>query len=234
MMSGAVSVLNEAGCALIGGHTGEGKELALGFAVNGLIADNLTAVLRKGGMRPGDVLILTKPIGTGTMFAAHKRNLARGRWIDAALASMQVSNRAAASSLLTHGASACTDLTGFALMGHLLEMTQPSGVNAEIDLAALPLLDGAAEMVAAGVLSSLHSANLDLRRALGNLEEAKNHPNFALLFDPQTAGGLLASLPLDRVDACITELHSLGYPAARKIGRILAKGDAPEAIFLKL
>jgi selenide, water dikinase len=97
MMSGAVSVLNEAGCALVGGHTGEGRELALGFAVNGLIDEawKLTGVMTKGGMRPGDVLILTKPIGTGTLFAAHAQLKARGRWIDAALASMQVSNRAA-------------------------------------------------------------------------------------------------------------------------------------------
>jgi selenophosphate synthase len=85
MMAGAVSVLNEAGCALVGGHTGEGSELALGFAINGLIDERLAGVLTKGGMRPGDALILTKPIGTGTLFAAHARLKARGkgRWIDA-------------------------------------------------------------------------------------------------------------------------------------------------------
>ena len=88
MMSGAVEVLNDAGCALVGGHTGEGRELALGFAVNGLVDADMSSVMRKGGMRPGDVLILTKPIGTGTLLAAHERLQARGRWIDAALASM--------------------------------------------------------------------------------------------------------------------------------------------------
>ncbi|MFM2112347.1 MAG: Selenide, water dikinase, partial [Pseudomonadota bacterium] len=92
MMGGAVEVLNEAGCALVGGHTGEGSELALGFAINGLIDANLQNVMRKGGMQPGDQIILTKPIGTGTLFAAHAQLAARGRWIDAALASMQVSN----------------------------------------------------------------------------------------------------------------------------------------------
>ncbi len=134
MMAGAVSVLNEAGCALVGGHTGEGKELALGFAINGLIDEQLAGVMRKGGMRPGDVLILTKPIGTGTLFAAHARLKARGRWIDAALDSMQVSNRAAVPCLIAHGATACTDLTGFGLLGHLVEMTRPSGVDAELEL----------------------------------------------------------------------------------------------------
>jgi selenium donor protein len=149
MMAGAVSVLNEAGCALVGGHTGEGSELALGFAVNGLIDERLAGMTTKGGLRPGDALILTKPVGTGTLFAAHARprraSSARGRWIDAALDAMQVSNRDAARRLREHGAAACTDLTGFGLLGHLVEMTRPSGVDAELDLNALPLLDGAAE-----------------------------------------------------------------------------------------
>jgi selenide, water dikinase len=232
MMSGAVSVLNEAGCALVGGHTGEGRELALGFAVNGLTDETLAGVMTKGGLRPGDVLILTKPIGTGTLFAAHARLHARGRWIDAALASMQVSNRAAATCLTTHGARACTDLTGFGLLGHLLEMTQAAGVDAELELDALPLLDGAAETVAAGILSSLHPANTRLRRALRNQKVAIDHPNYPLLFDPQTAGGLLAGVPESAADACIAALHESGYRQAARIGRVLPQGDAPEAIRL--
>jgi selenide,water dikinase len=236
MMAGAVSVLNEAGCALVGGHTGEGSELALGFAINGLIDEKLAGVLTKGGMRPGDVLILTKPIGTGTLFAAHKLLKAgfvcKGRWIDAALESMQISNRAAMPCLTAHGATACTDLTGFGLLGHLVEMTKPSGVDAELDLAALPLLAGAAECVAAGVLSSLQPANLRLRRALANQEAAAGHPNYPLLFDPQTAGGLLASVSADQADACLAALRAVGYPHAARIGRVLPQGEALEPIRL--
>ncbi|MFZ3174626.1 MAG: selenide, water dikinase SelD, partial [Thiobacillus sp.] len=232
MMTGAVSVLNEAGCALVGGHTGEGRELALGFAVNGLIDEALAAVMTKGGLRPGDALILTKPIGTGTLFAAHARLAARGRWIDAALESMQVSNRAAVACLIAHGARACTDLTGFGLLGHLVEMTRPSGVDAELELEALPVLAGARETAAAGILSSLQPANVRLRRALRNQEAALTHPNYPLLFDPQTAGGLLAGVPEDRAGACITALHALGYPHAVRIGRILPRGEAPEPIQL--
>ncbi|MEZ5740825.1 MAG: selenide, water dikinase SelD [Burkholderiaceae bacterium] len=127
MMSGALQVLNEAGCALVGGHTGEGRELALGFAINGLIDEDLHSVMRKGGLQAGDALVLTKPIGTGTLFAAHAQLEARGRWIDAALRSMVVSNRDGAQVLARHGATACTDLTGFGLLGHLVEMTRPSG-----------------------------------------------------------------------------------------------------------
>ena len=232
MMTGAVEVLNDAGCALVGGHTGEGSELALGFAINGLIDENLTYLLRKGGMRAGDVLILTKPIGTGTLFAAHARLSARGRWVDAALQSMVQSNRLGAHCLREHGATACTDLTGFGLLGHLVEMTKPSGVDAELSLSALPLLDGALETVAAGIVSSLQPANVRLRRALRNQADYAAHPRYPLIFDPQTAGGLLASLPVERVDSCVAALRALGYGHTAIIGRILPQGDALEPIVL--
>jgi selenide, water dikinase len=234
MMSGAVEVLNDAGCALVGGHTGEGRELALGFAVNGLVDEDMGTVMRKGGMQPGDVLVLTKPIGTGTLFAAHERLQARGRWIDAALASMCQSNRLGAQCLREHGASACTDLTGFGLLGHLVEMTRPSGVDAEVDLSALPVLEGAEETSAAGILSSLQPENVRLRRALRNQQDAVGHPRYPLLFDPQTAGGLLASVPAARVEACLGALRSLGYKHAAAIGRVLGQGEALEPIVLIL
>lgn len=232
MMAGAVDVLNAAGCALVGGHTGEGRELALGFAVNGLIDATLDTVMTKHGLRPGDVLILTKPIGTGTLFAAHAQLKARGRWIDAALASMQVSSRAAAACLAAHGARACTDLTGFGLLGHLVEMTRASGVDAEIALAALPVLAGAEETVAAGVLSSLQPANTRLRRALRDQEAALGHPRYPLLFDPQTAGGLLAGVPEAAADACLAALRAAGYTEAARIGRVLPASDAAAPIRL--
>ncbi len=234
MMSGAIEVLNAADCALVGGHTGEGKELALGFAVNGLIDEDMASVMRKGGMRPGEVLILTKPIGTGTLFAAHALLAARGRWIDAALVSMCQSNRLGAQCLREHGATACTDLTGFGLLGHLVEMTRPSGVDAEIDLTALPILEGAEETSAAGILSSLQPANVRLRRALRNQQDALNHPRYALIFDPQTAGGLLASVPAARAESCLAALRALGYEYAAAIGRVLPQGAALEPIVLKL
>ena len=234
MMSGAVEVFNDAGCALVGGHTGEGEELALGFAVNGLVDADGTPLMRKSGMRPGDALILTKPIGTGTLFAAHARLEARGRWIDAALVSMCQSNRLAARCLREHGATACTDLTGFGLLGHLVEMTRPSGVDAELKLSALPVLEGAEETSAAGILSSLQPANLRLRRALRNQQDAVRHPRYPLIFDPQTAGGLLASIPADRADACLRVLRELGYMHAAVIGRVLNQGDALAPVFLVL
>ncbi|OGB12029.1 MAG: selenide, water dikinase SelD, partial [Burkholderiales bacterium RIFCSPHIGHO2_02_FULL_66_10] len=232
MMTGAVEVLNAAGCALVGGHTGEGRELALGFAINGLIDEQMDGVMRKGGMLPGDVLLLTKPIGTGTLFAAHARHAAKGRWIDAALKSMVVSNQAGAQILRAHGATACTDLTGFGLLGHLVEMTRPSGVDAELQLSALPLLDGAVECVEAGIVSSLQPANVRLRRALRNAEDFVKDPRYPLLFDPQTAGGLLASVPADRATDCIRALKAAGYPQTAAIGRIRGASDALEPVVL--
>ena len=232
MMTGAVEVLNAAGCSLVGGHTGEGRELALGFAINGLIDEQMDGVMRKGGMRPGDVLLLTKPIGTGTLFAAHARHAAKGRWIAAALQSMVVSNQAGAQILRAHGATACTDLTGFGLLGHLVEMTRPSGVDAELQLSALPLLDGAVECVEAGIVSSLQPANVRLRRALRNAEDFVKDPRYPLLFDPQTAGGLLASVPADQASACIRALKAAGYAQTAAIGRIRGASDALEPVVL--
>jgi selenide,water dikinase len=233
MMGGAIEVLNAAGCALVGGHTGEGAELALGFAINGLIDEKMDSVMRKGGMQPGDVLLLTKPIGTGTLFAAHARYAAKGRWIDAALQSMVLSNQSGAAILRTHGATACTDLTGFGLLGHLVEMTRPSGVDAELQLSTLPLLDGAVDCVQAGIVSSLQPANVRLRRALRNSDEFVGDPRYPLLFDPQTAGGLLASVPATQAAACVQALKAAGYVHTAIIGRITAQGHAIEPVLLK-
>lgn len=231
MMTGAVEVLNEAGCALVGGHTGEGRELALGFAVNGLIDPK--QVMSKSGLKAGDVLILTKPIGTGTLFAAHAKLAARGRWIDSALTSMMQSNLEGARCLRRYGSEACTDVTGFGLLGHLVEMTRPSGVDAELNLGSIPVLPGAEETAAAGILSSLQPANIRLRRGIRNQEEWVKHPRYPLIFDPQTAGGLLASVAADKADACVAELKALGYAHTAIIGRIVPQGDAIEPILLK-
>lgn len=228
MMAGAMEVLRDAGAALVGGHTSEGAELSLGFAVNGLI--DRAKVLRKGGLRPGDRLVLTKPIGTGTLFAADMRHKAKGRWITAALDSMIQSNRQGAACLLEYGAHACTDVTGFGLLGHLVEMVRASRVDVELDLGAVPLLEGAAETVAAGIVSSLQPQNVRLRRAVANLDQAGKDPRYPLIFDPQTAGGLLAGVPADRAEACVAALRRLGYARAAIVGSILPPGDRLEPI----
>ena len=221
MMAGALEILREAGAALVGGHTSEGAELSLGFAVNGLI--DAEKLARKGGMRPGDRLILTKPLGTGTLFAAEMRLKAKARWVQAAIASMAQSNRAAALCLQRHGLTACTDVTGFGLLGHLVEMTKASAVDVALELDAVPALAGALETLAMGIFSSLQPQNVRLRRALREPERWSRHASFPLVFDPQTSGGLLASVPKAEASSCLAELRRLGYTKAAVIGTVLAQ-----------
>jgi len=230
LMSGAMLVLNDANAALVGGHTSEGAEMALGFSVNG-IADR-QKIMRKAGMQAGDVLILTKALGTGTLFAADMQQKATGRWIEAALRSMLQSNRLAAEHLYAHGATACTDITGFGLLGHMVEMIRPSGVDVEVDLPALPLIDGALETVQMGILSSLQPANLHSQSAIRNIQEAETSALFPLVFDPQTSGGLLASIPAEKADSCLLALHNAGYAQAAIIGRVKVKSDKLETVTL--
>jgi selenide,water dikinase len=230
LLAGTLNMLEPTGAVLAGGHSSEGAELAFGLTVNGLVDPQ--RVWRKQGLRPGDAIVLTKPIGTGTLFAAEMRGKARGRWVDAAIESMLLSNLDAAHCLQAFGATACTDLTGFGLVGHLLEMTKASGVDAVLERDALPLLDGALETVGAGILSSLQPQNLRLRRGIRDVETASQHPAYPLLFDPQTAGGLLAGVPDGQAEACIAELHRRGYPHAAVIGRIEAQSEQLEPIRL--
>jgi selenide, water dikinase len=231
LMAGATTVLRDARVALVGGHTSEGAELALGFSVNGRV--DPARVLRKSGLRLGDRLILTKPLGTGTLFAADMRHRARGRWIAAAVASMVHSNRLAACCFQRHGATACTDITGFGLAGHLVEMLRASAVNAEIYFDAVPTLDGAEQTVARGILSSLQPQNVRLRRAIAAEGNVSEHPRFALLFDPQTSGGLLAGVPEAAAGACLEELHALGYLTSAVIGTVTSRTDHPEMIVVR-
>lgn len=232
LMAGAMLMLNDANAALVGGHTSEGAELALGFSVNGL-ADR-DKILRKAGMQGGDVLILTKALGTGTLFAADMQQKARGRWIDEAIVSMVQSNRIASQVLFAHGATACTDVTGFGLLGHLVEMIKPSGVDVEIDLQSLPLIDGALQTVEMGILSSLQPANVRLRRAIRNMQAASESVLYPLVFDPQTSGGLLASVPAARADECLQQLIQSGYARSAIVGRVMAESDHLEPVTLIL
>ena len=232
MMAGANEVLRAAGCALVGGHTSEGAELALGFSVTGLVARD--GVLQKGALKPGDVLILTKPIGTGTLLAADMRGKAKARWVMAALAHMVQSNGRAAAILRRHGVQAATDVTGFGLLGHLVEMVRASSVDVTLAIEEVPILDGARETVGLGIFSSLQPQNVRLRRAIRAHDVVSRHPLYPLMFDPQTAGGLLAAVPLARADRCVTALHAAGYEKAAVIGVVTANTGTLEPVTLDL
>lgn len=223
VMRGVRKTLDAAGCALVGGHTCEGAELSVGLAVNGVLSE---PTLTKGGVRAGDALILTKPIGTGCIFAADMRAKAAYPIVKAATDSMLISNRAAAAILAEADCSACTDVTGFGLLGHLSEMCRASaGACVDLDLDAVPYLPGVLNLAAAGLFSSLQPENVRAKRAVQNHDSHVGKPAYALLFDPQTAGGLLASVAPSQVTRVLTQLREAGYDAAARIGSVRTSAD---------
>ena len=203
MLQGAGEILRADGCAVVGGHSAEASETALGFAVTGLVESG--RVLRKAGLQPGDRLILTKKLGTGIVLAGHMRGNVRSQWLIAAIEQMRTTNAVAARIAMAHRPRAGTDVTGFGLAGHLQEMLEASGVGAVLRLEAIPALPGAKALVAHGIESTLAADN---RRLLGDA------PGTELLVDPQTSGGLLLGLPPSRAGACLEALLDGGVDAA--------------------
>ena len=223
LMGGVAEALSECNCALVGGHSCEGQELSLGLSVSGIAYDDDKTILKKGGVRLGDVLVLTKPLGTGTIFAGEMRVLSTGSWVQGAIESMLLPNKQPAILAKNHGANACTDVTGFGLVGHLVEMMRASDQDliAELELSDIPLLEGALELVSVGVFSSLQAENQKLKHAILNHSEAVKQKCYPLIFDPQTSGGLLISLPAENVEGYMESLVKDGSaPFARIIGRI--------------
>lgn len=226
LLAGGLAELTRAGAALWGGHTVEGPELSLGFAVAGRL-DGRPA-LTKGNLQPGDRLILTKPVGTATLLAAHREARCEARWLDAMVSSMLDSNAGAARLAREFGASALTDVTGFGIAGHLLEMLDASRASARLSPANVPLLDGFAELSAAGVRSSLAPANRELESRLRLPHSGLSAlPGYHALFDPQTSGGLLIGVPSEQAASLCRRLHEAGSPHATPIGQVLAASDDP-------
>ena len=221
VMAGARAGLDADAVALVGGHTTTGPELVVGFAVWGLVGSP-EALIRLGGLAPGDQLVLTKPLGTGVLLQADMRGMARGEWIEAACASMLRSNGPAARAAGPLRPSAATDVTGFGLAGHLGSMLRASKVSATLNLDALPALPGALSLLGRGVRSTAHPENAKARRAMWVGEAAARRPELDLLFDPQTSGGLLLGIPAERGEALLRALRAAGNPAAVIIGMAAA------------
>ena len=228
LMAGCVMTLNEHDAALAGGHSNEALEMAFGLSINGY--GHPTRLLSKTGIKAGDALILCKPLGTGTLLAADMRLKAKGRWMDAAFESMLESNRSAADVFINYGANACTDVTGFGLAGHLAEMLAGGDACAKLELDALPVLDGAVDCLRQKIFSSLHAENSRIKEVMQTATTAAKSPLLELLFDPQTAGGLLASVPSSEADKCLQELENKGYSDARLIGQITEKTEGMPVI----
>lgn len=218
IMNGAHRVLKQERVVLIGGHTGEGAELSLGFVANGTCEPD--RLMTKSALVDGDHLILTKPLGTGVLFAAEMQLRARGEHIAAAQASMLVSNRAAMACAREAGVTAATDITGFGLGGHLLEMLQASGCSCTLSLDQLPALEGALALLRDGVRSSLHEDNAKVRTFVQAETAGVDAARVELLFDPQTAGGLLLAVKPAEVEAILVALHTAGLSSACDIGTV--------------
>lgn len=203
IMETASAVMRDAGAEIVGGHTSLGDELTIGFTVTGLCP---RPAITLAGAKPGDVLILTKPIGSGVIMAAEMAGLADGAWVAAAL--MQMSRPQAQAAEILRDAHAMTDVTGFGLYGHLAGICEASGVGAELRFDAVPLMQGAAQLATQGVRSSIFADNRALAPDL--------HTTGAqdLLFDPQTAGGLLATVAKSDAQKLLQDLHQAGEPAA--------------------
>ncbi|MEZ5331152.1 MAG: selenide, water dikinase SelD [Thermoanaerobaculia bacterium] len=217
LLAGARSLFDEVGVSLVGGHTSTGPALQIGFAVEGPAGDQPMSL---GGLRPGQALLLTKPLGTGVLFRADGMGRLAGRWLAAALESMGRPNREAGAVAVELGATACTDVTGFGLAGHAAEMARASAVTARIEVDHLPALPGALELLAVGLRSTAHERNERLRRGLGAAVEVDDSPRSALCFDPQTSGGLLFGIAADRVEEALKRLRRGGDRDARRIGTV--------------
>ncbi|MFK7974906.1 MAG: selenide, water dikinase SelD [Halioglobus sp.] len=231
LLAGALSEFSQVGCVLSGGHTLQGPELSIGFVVNGIpLAGKST--LNKMGSQPGDVLVLTKPLGVGAIFAAHMQLAARGADVEAATTMMLQGNAQASVIAQRLGAHACTDVTGFGLAGHLQEMLSPA-LSAQLNLSHVPALPGALGYLQAGVQSTMQSANMrsTSTHRSGSFSSLDEEARMALLFDPQTSGGLLIACAADVAPALIADLNAAGYSDAVAVGSVLAApGTAASAI----
>ena len=231
LMEGVVLELNRAGCALTGGHTAEGRELALGLVVNGVPSASQRAAHSAAG--PGDRIILTKSIGTGVILAADMRARATGPALEVAIRNMLASNGPAAQVLVDHGVLAMTDVTGFGLLGHLVELLRPRGFHCRLDFPAVPVLAGAAALSQAGFRSSLYAANARFGRFSDLGEDLAAVGNGELLADPQTSGGLLAVVPEKNTEDCLVALHQAGVADAAEIGRLVESDSGQPVVTLR-
>jgi len=222
ILEGAYEKAAEAGIAIAGGHTVEDTEPKYGLAVTGICAPG--AIVRNDTARVGDRLVLTKPIGVGILATAGKRGLADDEEMQSAIDTMAALNRDASEAMIEIGVSACTDITGFGLLGHLREMALGSAVDVRIFASAVPILDAArrhagSDIVPGGTINNLAHVEPHTRFAQGISQVTR-----ILLADAQTSGGLLISVPDDKADDLLRTLHERGVPSAAVIGEVVALG----------
>ena len=220
ILRGGIDKASEAGCPVVGGHSIDDPEPKYGLAVTGLIHPQ--RIIRNVGARPGDLLFLTKPLGTGVIATAVKRQLAPPEVVAHAVAVMATLNRGASEAMVQVGAHAATDVTGFGLLGHLLEMTGGSGVGARVVADALPFLPGARELAHAGAIAGGTRRNLAAVADRVDWDPSLDETDRLLICDAQTSGALLIAVPPERAPALEQALQAARCPAVAPIGEIVA------------
>ncbi|HZN36949.1 MAG TPA: selenide, water dikinase SelD [Pirellulaceae bacterium] len=217
LLAGGVRELKAMGATLAGGHTIEGPQLTIGYTI---LAEQARPLRAKGNLRAGDALILTKPLGTGVLLAAHMQALLKAGCWQPLLNAMLRSNQPAAELLAEFDVRAVTDVTGFGLAGHLLEMLRASKVAATLRLDSVPLLPGAAELLSGGMQSTLAPANAAAEREMDTAKCNRSSAGYAALFDPQTCGGLLIGVAREQAGELCRGLHAGGDEAACIVGEV--------------
>ena len=226
ILKGGASKASEAGVLIVGGHTVDDKEPKYGLAVTGVVEPGMQVT--NASARPGDILVMTKPIGTGIITTAGKQQRVRPEVLDAAIRTMSDLNRPAAEAMMQVGVNACTDVTGFGLVGHLLAMLKGSGARGRISLESVPLLDGVWELLEqdiapGGTRRNLESAERSVSWDTAIAERAK-----LLLCDAQTSGGLLIAPPPEREQDLLQALADRGVETAAVVGEVLPAGSGDE------
>ena len=222
IMRGGQETLNKYGVTLIGGHSVANEQIMFGYSVTGVI--DPTKIATNAGARPGDVIILTKPIGTGVVSTGIKFEKTTPEIAASSIATMLTPGKYAAEAMREFDVKGATDVTGFALLGHAWEMARASKVTIQIEPGAVPLLGGALELATAGMLTGADKTNRDYVGQDIEIGESIDQNLVKLFFDPQTAGGMLISIAADRSDDLLKRLRE-NYPQAEIIGRVLDRGE---------
>jgi selenide,water dikinase len=217
IMRGGLSVLTENKVALIGGHSVDNEQIMFGYSVTGVIDPNKVAT--NAAAKPGDVLILTKPIGTGVISTGIKLASVSAEVVEESIATMLTPGKYAAEAIARFEVKAATDVTGFALLGHAWEMASASNVTIELDSKRVPLINGALELARAGLLTSGDKTNREYVGAEVEVAASVDSNLMKLFYDPQTAGGLILAIGEEKADELLTELRE-NYPRAEIIGRV--------------
>ena len=221
MMQGGIDKLREAGTVVLGGHSIKSKEIVFGFAVTGLV--NPRHIITNDKARPGDVLILTKPLGTGTISFAAQIGKAKPSWVEEAGRSMSALNRLASEVMTKAGVRAATDVTGFGLLGHLGEMALQSAVTAEVYADAVPLFEGVLTCLRDQIISGAIERNREYASRFVKRNTAIEEALETALYDPQTSGGLLMCVNAKKAESVMKKLRKAGLERASVIGRIVGK-----------